>query len=307
MGIACLGVIVVDVVGKPIDTLPPRGTIQLTERIELHIGGNAANTAAALGKLGVGAKLVGNLGDDNFGRFLITALEGAGVDCSTLGQATDGTPTPVSLVTVHSDAERSFIHAPGTNATFAPKDIDWELLSSVTYFHVAGPQLLPALYGAPLAGVLAEAKQRGMTTVLDTVMNPKGIGWEAQALCFPYLDWFVPSFEEIRMLCGESTVEDQLAACRSAGATNVAIKLGSQGCFVAPAGSEAFTVPALPVTVVDTLGAGDCWCAGFLTGLKLGWPLEKTARFANAMGAACVQALGAVTGIRPLAELEPAL
>ncbi|MGC4047967.1 MAG: sugar kinase [Armatimonas sp.] len=307
MAIACLGVIVADVVGTPIDALPERGTIGLIQRIELHIGGNAANTAASLGKLGVGAKLIGKLGDDNFGRFLTTALKSAGVDCTPLALATDGTPTPVSLVTVHSDAERSFLHAPGTNAKFSPADIDWEKLSDVTLFHVAGPQLFPALEGAPLAGVLAEAKRRGMTTVLDTVMNPNGMNWEAQALCFPYLDWFVPSFEEIRMLTGETSTEGQLAACRAAGATNVAIKLGAKGCFIAAENTEPFFIPALPVTVVDTLGAGDSWCAGFLTGLQRGWPLEKTARLANATGAACVQALGAVTGVPPLSELEASL
>ena len=57
--IACLGVLVADVVGAPIDALPRRGTLELVERIELHIGGNAANTAAALAKLGPSARLVG--------------------------------------------------------------------------------------------------------------------------------------------------------------------------------------------------------------------------------------------------------
>ncbi len=307
MEIACLGVVVADVVGKPIDALPERGTLQLIDRIELHIGGNASNTAAALGKLGVGARLVGKVGDDNFGRFLVGALQAAGVDCAPVAIAKDGTPTPVSLVTAHSDAERSFLHAPGTNATLSPDDIAWEKLSGVKFFHVAGPQLLVALEGEPLAQVLKEAKRRGMTTVLDTVMNPRSQGWDALTLSFPYLDWFVPSFEEIRALCGEDTLEGQLRACRDAGAKNVAIKCGSDGCFVAPLGGEPFTVPALPVTVVDTLGAGDSWCAGFLTGLLRGWELEKTARFANAVGASCVQALGAVTGIPTEKELLESL
>jgi sugar/nucleoside kinase (ribokinase family) len=53
---------------------------------------------------------------------------------------------------------------------------------------------------------------------------------------------------------------------------------------------------------VDTLGAGDAWVAGFLAGLLAGWPLEKTARVANAVGACCVEAVGATTGVRSLAE-----
>jgi sugar/nucleoside kinase (ribokinase family) len=307
MEIACLGVVVADVVGKPIDALPERGTLQLIERLELHIGGNASNTAAALGKLGVGARLVGKVGDDNFGRFLVGALEGAGVDCSPVAIAMDGTPTPVSLVTVHSDAERSFLHAPGTNATLSFEDIAWEKLDGVRFLHVAGPQLLVALEGEPLADVLAEAQRRGMTTMLDTVMNPRSRGWDALSLCFPHLDWFVPSFEEIRTLTGEETVPGQIVAARAAGARNVAIKRGAEGCTLAPEDREPLDVPAFPVTVVDTLGAGDSWCAGFLTGLLKDYPLERCARLANAVGAACVGALGATAGIAALEEIEQRL
>lgn len=305
--IACLGVLVADVVGAPIDALPRRGTLELVERIELHIGGNAANTAAALAKLGPSARLVGKAGADNFGDFLLGALERLGVDCRAVARAEDGTPTPVSLVTVHRDAERSFLHAPGTNATLTAEDIDWNLLDGVQLFHVAGLQLLVALEGSEVAAVLAEAKRREMTTVLDTVMNPRSAGWAGLVPALPYLDWFVPSFEEIKALCGEPTIEGQIARIRAAGGANVAIKLGSEGCHVAPIDAPAFRVPAFPVPVVDTLGAGDSWCAGFLVGLLNGWPLDTSARFANAVGACCVQALGAVTGIRPEDETRALL
>jgi sugar/nucleoside kinase (ribokinase family) len=300
--IACLGVLVADVVGKPIDALPKRGTLELIDRIELHIGGNAANTAGALARLGPSARLVGKVGDDNFGAFLVGALERLGVDTRAVARATDGTPTPCSLVTVHSDAERSFLHAPGTNATLTEADIAWELLEGVQLFHVAGLQLLVALEGEGVGRVLAAARARGMTTLLDTVMNPRSQGWAGLAPALPHLDWFVPSFEEVRALTGETTVEAQVAMLRAHGASNVAVKCGGEGCYIAPHEGAAFTVPSFAVPVVDTLGAGDSWCAGFLTGLLHDWPLERTARFANAVGACCVQALGATPGIRTVDE-----
>jgi sugar/nucleoside kinase (ribokinase family) len=123
----------------------------------------------------------------------------------------------------------------------------------------------------------------------------------------PYLDWAVPSFDEAILLTGERTAEGQAARLKSGGVKNVAVKLDAGGCYVSPQEGEPFTVPALSVTAIDSLGAGDAWVGGFLTGLLHQWPLLKIARFANAVGACCVQSLGATTGVRPLAETLPLL
>ena len=304
--IVCLGVLVADVVAKPVDALPQRGTLELIERVELHIGGNAANTAASVAKLGLPVQLVGKVGDDNFGAFLTGALAKVGVD--TRAVAVDPVaPTSVSLVTVHSDAERSFLHAAGANASLGPEDVDWEALAGAHFFHVAGLQLLPGLEGEPMAVVLAEARKRGMVTLLDTVMNPRSAGWSGLAPALPHLDWFVPSVDELRQLCGEATLTEQIAACRSVNpALNMAVKVGGEGCWIAEAGKELVHVPAeANVTVVDTLGAGDAWCAGFLAGISRGMEAVEAATLANKVGAACVQALGATTGIPRLETLLP--
>jgi sugar/nucleoside kinase (ribokinase family) len=81
----------------------------------------------------------------------------------------------------------------------------------------------------------------------------------------------------------------------------VVLKLGEIGCYLRSR-ERAFALPALPVRAVDALGAGDAFAAGYITGLIHGWDLERTARFATAVGATCVTALGATTGVRSLAE-----
>ena len=78
--------------------------------------------------------------------------------------------------------------------------------------------------------------------------------------------------------------------------------MGANGCLIVPADAEPFHVAPLSVNAVDSLGAGDAWAAGFLTGLLHDWSLSKTAQFANAVGACCVQELGATTGILSLSE-----
>ena len=302
--IVCLGVLVADVVAKPVDALPKRGTLELIERMELHIGGNAANSAAVLAKLGLPVMLIGKVGDDSFGTFLVEGLAKLGVD--TRAVATDPhAPTSVSLVTVHSDAERSFLHVAGANATLKSEDIDWESLAGARLFHVAGLQLLTGLEGEGVGTVLAEAQKRGMVTLLDTVMNPRSAGWSGLVPALLHLDWFVPSFDEIQQLCGKATVTEQIAACRAVNPVlNMVVKMGGEGCWVAEAGKEPKLVPAeIGITVVDTLGAGDAWCAGFLAGLSQGRAAGEAAALANKVGAACVQALGATTGISRLEAL----
>src|SRR5262249_30295958 len=85
------------------------------------------------------------------------------------------------------------------------------------------------------------------------------------------------------------------------GARTVVLKMGESGCYVRTA-DAAFTVPAYRVDAVDALGAGDAFAAGFLAGLARGWDLEETARFACAVGAMCVTALGATTGVGSMEE-----
>jgi sugar/nucleoside kinase (ribokinase family) len=299
--IICLGLLVADTVGRPIDQLPRRGTLELIDQIELHIGGCAANTGASLGKLGLPVAVLGKVGQDGFGEYLLHALQKVGVDIRGVVQSVDS-PTAATIVTVHSDAERSFLHVAGANATFTAKDVRWELTEGATIFHVAGLQLMSAFEGEDVGTVVAEAKQRGLLTTLDTVMNPRSAGWQGIAPALPYLDWALPSLEESAQLTGTMNPEEQVKRFRDAGVRNVAIKLGGAGCYIAPEDAKPFTIPAFPVIAVDALGAGDAWVAGFLTGLHQGWSLNKTARFANQVGACCVQALGATTGIRSLVE-----
>jgi sugar/nucleoside kinase (ribokinase family) len=299
--IACLGVIVVDIVGAPIESLPAQGTLELIDRLEMHIGGNAANTADALAKLGVGVGLIGSVGDDAFGAYVLSALTSHGVQTGAVySEKTTG--TAASFVIVNSKAERAFLHVPGANATFTPDQVNWEAIASARVFHVAGLQLMRPLEGEPIAQILQEAKKRGMITVLDTVMNPRSQGWAGLAPALPFLDWFVPSIDEAILLTGEQSREAIITKLRSAGATNIVLKDGEHGCFVYPIKEPEFSMPVFPVQAIDTLGAGDSWSAGFCIGLLRGWDLTRTATFANAVGATCVESFGATTGI--LSEKE---
>lgn len=298
--IASVGILVADVVAKPVSRYPERGVCVHVERMELHVGGCAANTGLALAKLGLPVRVVGRVGQDAFGDFVLQTLQQHGVDTRGVRRSPTAN-TSSTMVMVHPDGERSFIHHMGANAEFCPDDIDWRLLSDCAIFHLAGAYLMPQMDGEPAARTLQEAKRRGMTTCLDTTWDSSGQWMQVLAPCLPYLNYITPNYGEARMLTGETEPSAIAQRLLDAGVGAVAIKMDARGCYVRTR-ERAFHLPACAVEVVDMLGAGDCFTAGWLAGLAMGWDLHRTARLANAVGALGVSALGATTGVRTLAE-----
>src|ERR1051326_2617149 len=168
--VICLGLLVADVVAKPVGEYPGRGELVQVEQMALHSGGCAANTGIALARLGISTSIVGKVGRDGFGEFLVGELERAGLD--TMGVGRDGRAhTSATMVLVHPDAERSFIHYAGANATLTAEEIDVERFRGARFLHVAGSLLMPAFDGPPAAGVLRRARAMGFYTSLDTVWD----------------------------------------------------------------------------------------------------------------------------------------
>jgi sugar/nucleoside kinase (ribokinase family) len=300
MSVFVLGNCVVDIIGKPIDRLPERGTLLLIDTLETHAGGNSPNVAAALARLGTKVTAGGRVGDDPYGRFLIETLAREGVD--TGGIRVSPEATGVTLVAVDSTGERSFIHHLGANAAVCAEDVDWDQARAHTVFLLTSHFVLPALDGAPAAAALRRARELGMRTALDVCWDREGRWWATLAPCLPHVDFFLPSEEEARMLSGETEPERMAAFFLRHGCGAVAIKRGERGSYFASR-ETAFATQAFRVPVVETTGAGDCFVAGFLTGVLRGWDWPATLRFANAAGAHSVQSVGAVTGMRPAEEI----
>lgn len=300
--VTCLGILVADVVGKPIDTLPQRGKLALVDRMELHSGGCAANTGIGLAMLGLNTAIVGKVGADGFGDFLLSRFESHGIDTS--GVARDSVAaTSATMVLVHGDGERSFMHYLGANATLTYGDLDIDHVANTRILHIAGALVMPGIDGEPTARLLKEVKLRGVTTALDTVWDATGAWMEKIRPALPYVDYLLPSYEEARMLAGG--IEDPEDIARylvDAGASTVGIKLGEAGCLFRTRAGDVVRLPILPVDAVDALGAGDAFVAGFLAGTVKGWDIEQSARFATAVGASCVTALGATTGVKSFDE-----
>lgn len=294
LDVVCLGMIVADVVVKPVSALPSVGDTCFVDYFSMHNGGDASNVVVNLAKLGVPTGILCKVGDDSFGRFLVGLLERQGVETShVLVDAAASTAT--CLVLVREDGERSFIYKGDANDRLVPGDVDLDYVCSGRVLNVGGTLLLPGLDGQPLARILAEARRRGVTTSLDVCWDRQG-GWlRTLEPCLEHLDVFLPSLEEARELAGTSDPEAIARLFLDRGVGIVGVKLGREGAYVTD-GTDAFHVPAVRgIDVVDTTGAGDAFVAGFLAGRLQGWGIERAARFASAVSAACIQSVGTTT------------
>jgi sugar/nucleoside kinase (ribokinase family) len=300
--IVCLGIMVADVVGRPLRGLPDRGRLVLVDEMELHTGGCAVNTGTALARLGLPVEVIGRIGTDPFGDFILGQLHERGVGARGVSRDSE-VNTSATMAMVDPDGERRFVHYLGANARLRLDDVDFDMIEGASILHVAGALVLPGIDGEPTAQLLERAQAAGVTTFLDVVWDDTGRWMELLASSLPHVDFFAPNLTEAQAITGLDDPEDVALALLDKGVGTVAVKMGADGCLVKTGKDERLYVPAYKIDVVDATGAGDAFTAGFIAGVWLGWSLERTARFANAVGALCVTGLGASGGVRSLPEV----
>lgn len=302
--VSCVGILCADVLVKPVDSLPEAGKLAVVDRIQLELGGCAANAAVDLSRLGLRVRLAGKTGDDGFGAFLLGILRENSVNIDGL-RRDPSIPTSSSVVHISGGGERTVLHCPGANARFSFEDIQPDGVTDARALFIAGTMLMPAFDGEDASRLLGIARSKGLLCCLDTAWDFSGQWLPKIAKCLPLLDWFMPSREEAEQLSGSTDPVRMAAVFKKLGAANVVIKLGKDGCFVSGKDSNGFYVPAYPCErPADTAGAGDAFCAGFITGLLHGWPLEYTARFANAVALHCIREVGTTAGIGDISVIQ---
>lgn len=293
--IVCLGILVADVVGRPLRAVPDPGRLMLVDEMGLYAGGCAVNAATVLARFGLPVKVIGKIGQDAFGDFMLEVLARRGIWSEGI-RRDETAGTSASMVIVYPHGERSFIHYIGANAALKSADIDFSHIENATILHIGGALVLPGLDGQPMANLLRRAQSAGVTTFLDTVWDDSGRWMMLLAPCLPYIDYFVPSLPEAQALTGLEEPEAVAQALLDAGVGTVGLKMGEEGCFVMASDGERYRLPAFQVDVVDATGAGDAFAAGFIAGVWLGLSLGETAHLANAAGALCVTGPGAAGG-----------
>lgn len=296
MDVACLGILVADIFVEPVDLLPRPGELKTTDRLLFGTGGCAANVANSLRRLDRNVCVIGKIGRDSLGAFVVSCLRENGVVTEHIQRS--ARPTSATVILNVRGEDRRYLHCIGANGEFSAADFNLEVLKSARLLYVGGYLAMPAFGPDDLARVLRYAKSEGLTTVLDVVI-PSGMRDARAAVVpvLPYTDYFLPNVDEGRVLTGE---ED---ACRQATALArynpsgvIIITQGAQGSTAWRQG-EIVETPAFRMQAVDESGAGDAFAAGLIVGILERWPFDSVLRFASAIGGSCTRELGCLAGV----------
>jgi len=287
----CAGILFSDIVCSPVDRAPNEGELVAPDRIELSLGGCAANAALDLARLGVEVGVSGCVGQDVFGQFILDELRRGGVDVAGTHRL-EGIHTAATMVINVKGQDRRFISTPGANTRFTVEHIpsDWVRQTKVLY--IGGYLMLWALETDAMVELLRQARAAGVKTVLDVV----GIGgddlFDRVALMLPQVDVFLPNDDEAATLTGLSDPIEQAEKFRDAGATTVVITQGDRGSLLI--GDDLrLRCGVYPTEFVGGTGSGDAFDAGYIAGLLAGEDPAGCLRWGSALGASCVRSITA--------------
>lgn len=322
-GILAIGNLLVDQTFR-CNEYPKESMLTQISEIDTSCGGGCTNVLFDLAKIDpkINLELVGLVGNDKFGQFIIEEATKHHVDCSRVIQD-DSQATSFTNVTINNkNGFRTFFHYMGGNQHFDVKYFD-ELNSSARIAHIAYLLLLPALEKADEQHVTASAKalaslqDQGFTISLDLVSAPEKeryLNWVVPAL--KYVDYLIINEEEASQLTGlpigkgSSALDSYYAQAQKLLDQGVKQRVYihfPNGAIVMTnnkeqAYTDAYHIPSQDV--VSTLGAGDAFCAGVLYGIHENWPLKQTLRLGCASAHFNLYSMSATQGAASIERLQ---
>lgn len=283
------------------DVTPEFGQVEkLVDSAALTIGSSSAIFACGAARLGLKVAFIGVCGDDVFGRFMLDEMQRREVDVGNVIIRSDG-QTGLSVI-LNQSFDRAILTHPGLTSALQATDISDELLRQARHLHIAS-YFLQTKLRPDLPTLFHRARSFGLTTSLDTNYDPTE-KWTSFAELLSVTNVFLPNKKEAVSLSGESNV-DLAASKLGSKVETLVVKLGAEGAMGVREGARV-QVASIPVTVIDTVGAGDSFDAGFLYGYLNRWGLEKSLRLACACGALSTQRAGGTDG-QPMLEEALAL
>lgn len=259
----------------------------------MTLGSSSAIFAHNISLLGSRVGFTSCIGSDPLGRFCLERLSESGVDVAGVKCLANKTTGVTVILPVAR--QRQILSYLGTTADLQSAHLDLDYLRSAAHFHLSSFFLLRGLRPS-LPGLFLQMKQSGLTTSLDTNDDPENL-WAADVKdVLKSVDVFLPNQQEACKLAGVRDVESALESL-SRIVSIVVIKCGAQGA-VAKHGTKRFSVPAVPVEPVDTVGAGDSFNAGFLHKFIRGSGVQDCLEFGIACAGLSTTRTGGIEAFR---------
>jgi len=259
-------------------------------------GGSAANTAVGLARLGLKIGYIGKVSDDREGKLLIKDFEKEGVNTDGIVVLRGGR-SGVVIGFVDRKGERALYVDPGVNDSLRFEEIDLEYAQNTEFLH--------------LTSFVGENPFKAQKNLIKTLSNVRASFDPGELYVRKGLSSLQPIIgrsavlflnrNEMKVLTGDGYEKGSKALIKK-GAKVVAIKLGEKGCYVTD-GKESHMIKPYKVKVVDTTGAGDAFCAGFLYGLMKNKDLCECGRLGNFVASRCITKAGAREGLPKVSDL----
>lgn len=287
-GLLCIGLATVDILARPMESLPTTETVELIDAIRLVPAGTAGGMALVARRLGVRTRLCSAVGADAAGKLARLIYQEHAVDLSLLATVPD-MPTSTTLVCIDRAGRRPRFHMLGASMAVELNEAVFATARNTKYLHYAGIGA-PKLDGGAGAALAAAARKAGATVTCDLI-SPRANALDELRRVLPYVDFFMPNGDEALRLSGQATLAEAGEFFRDLGAVTCLIKDGPRGALIVE--REGSTrIPAHAIEPLDTTSCGDSFCAGFVAALDRGRTVSEACRFASAVAALVASGLG---------------
>ena len=297
LDIAIVGEVNLDLILYGLPEHMPTERELLASGFAITLGSSSAILAHNLAALGSRVGFVTKVGDDSFGALALERLRERGVDLAGIAH---GAKSGVTLILPHGP-QRHILTYPGTISELRFEDLDLDYLATARHFHMSSlflqRELLPRV-----PELFRRMKSAGLTTSLDTNDDPDD-RWEIVVEeILPHVDILLPNEREAMKISRADDVETALLRLAHKVGT-VVVKMGASGAIAIRDGHR-FNAPAVPVTVIDPIGAGDSFDAGFLHQFLRGEDLATCLAYGNLCGAFSTTGCGGTEAFRNTARMQ---
>lgn len=285
-----VGELNIDLILNKIEAYPSIGKEIIAGEMNFTMGSSAAIFACNLSTLGSKVAFMGKVGEDNFSEIILVDLKKKGVDISQILKTRTNTGMSVIL---NYEEDRAIVTYPGAMEELKVSDVSDETLLIANHLHVSSLFLQKALK-PDIVELFKRAKRIGLTTSLDPQWDPAEL-WDIDLPgLLPYVDIFLPNESELLNLTGRESIDKALEEIKTYG-NLILIKKGKNGSVLSYDGNNVNCKPFFNNTVVDAIGAGDSFNAGFVFKYLQGAPPETCQMFGNLIGAISTTKSGGTT------------
>ncbi|MBB5182247.1 carbohydrate kinase family protein [Catenisphaera adipataccumulans] len=308
LDVICVGAAIVDIPLTPVSKNVFDIESYPLEQISMTIGGDAINESTIISRLGHKVGLISMAGDDAVGKYIVEHCEKEGIDHTGV-VLRPGVDTSINIGLVTANGERTFItNLNGSLWKMNIDDVDLDLIPQAKILSLASFFNNPLLDNDALVKIFRKAKEAGMIIVADMIKPRLQETFDGFKEALSYVDYFFPNVDEAQLMTGETDLEKVAKKIISYGVKHAVIKIGKRGVFIYGSDGTNLIVPAVKgITALDTIGAGDNFASGFITGLLEGKSVEECGQYGNVAASIAIQSIGATAGLKNRAMFDERL